>query len=373
MKKKILFLIHDLGPGGAEKVLVNLVNNLDRSLFDVTVMTLFDEGVNREFLSPDVKYKYFLKKSFPGNSHLMKLLSPEALHKIIVKDKYDIEAAYLEGPSARVIAGSRDPSVKKYAWIHSNMHTKKAAAAAFRSYKEAYKLYNSFDKIACVSEDVKKTFLSVMPLKKEPFVVYNTNETKLIKELSRDKADDVPQINDSGYIKLAGSGKLTEQKGFLRTLKILKRLLAEGRKVRYFILGEGPLRETLEKYIDENGLKDAAFLLGYRTNPYKYISKCDLFVLSSYAEGFSTAAAESLIVGTPVCAVNVSGMREMLGENNEYGIAVDNSDEELYKAIKNLLDENGRLEYYKQKALERGLFFSKEKTVKETENFLLGE
>ena len=60
--------------------------------------------------------------------------------------------------------------------------------------------------------------------------------------------------------------------------------------------------------------------MGYQTNPYKYLAKCDLFVCSSHSEGFSTAATEALIVGVPVCSVEVSGMREMLGENNEYGV-----------------------------------------------------
>ena len=52
--KKVLFLIHDLGPGGAEKVLVNLVNNMDKSKFDITVMSIFDVGVNRQYLASDI-------------------------------------------------------------------------------------------------------------------------------------------------------------------------------------------------------------------------------------------------------------------------------------------------------------------------------
>ena len=68
---KILFLIHDLGSGGAEKVLVNLVNNMDISKFDITVMTLFDMGVNRQFLGESIRYKTWCKKMIPGNSHLM--------------------------------------------------------------------------------------------------------------------------------------------------------------------------------------------------------------------------------------------------------------------------------------------------------------
>ena len=54
---KILFVIPNLGQGGAEKVLVNLVNNMNSEMFDVTLMTLYDEGENKEFLSKKIKYK----------------------------------------------------------------------------------------------------------------------------------------------------------------------------------------------------------------------------------------------------------------------------------------------------------------------------
>jgi len=84
--KKVLFLIHDLCQGGAEKVLVNLVNNMDKELFDVTVMTLFDVGVNKQFLKKDVKYKSCFKHPIPGNSHYMKLLSPKQLYNWLIKD-----------------------------------------------------------------------------------------------------------------------------------------------------------------------------------------------------------------------------------------------------------------------------------------------
>ena len=127
--KKVLFLIHDLGQGGAEKVLVNLVNNMDYTKFDITVMTLFDCGENRRFLNTSIKYKTWCKKMFPGNSHLMKLLSPERLHSLIINEHYDIEIAYLEGPCARVISGCKDMETKLVSWIHIEQHTAKKAAA----------------------------------------------------------------------------------------------------------------------------------------------------------------------------------------------------------------------------------------------------
>ena len=123
--------------------------------------------------------------------------------------------------------------------------------------------------------------------------------------------------------------------------------------------------------INENNISDSFSFLGYQTNPYKYVSKADLFVCSSHSEGFSTAATEALIVGTPVCTVEVSGMKEMLGENNEYGIITENTEEALYQGIKSLLDSPELLAHYKEKAIERGKFFSTEKTVKAVEDMLL--
>ena len=72
---KILFLIHDLGQGGAEKVLVNLVNNMDRSKFDISVTVLFGGGVNEQFLASDIHFRAVFPKEVPGNSKLMKLLT----------------------------------------------------------------------------------------------------------------------------------------------------------------------------------------------------------------------------------------------------------------------------------------------------------
>ena len=92
---KILFLIHDLGHGGAEKVLVNLANNLDRSRFDISVTALFGGGVNEQFLKPDIHYRAVFPKAVPGNSRLMKLLTPQQLHRLCVKEHYDIEVSYL--------------------------------------------------------------------------------------------------------------------------------------------------------------------------------------------------------------------------------------------------------------------------------------
>lgn len=85
--KKILFFIHDLGPGGAEKVLVNLVNNMDPEQFDITVMTLVGGGVNEQFLKPHVRHVSCFKRLIRGHTHLLKLLSPPSAPRLVHQGK----------------------------------------------------------------------------------------------------------------------------------------------------------------------------------------------------------------------------------------------------------------------------------------------
>lgn len=367
--KKVLFLIHDLGQGGAEKVLVNLVNNMDYSKFDVTVMTLFDCGENKQFLNAKVRYKTWCKKTIPGNSYLMKMLSPERLHKIIIKGKYDIEIAYLEGPCARIISGCKDKTTKLVSWIHIEQHTAKRAAASFRSVKEARRCYSKFDKIISVSKTVEQDFKKALKVKVPYEVLYNTNESEKIKYLAKEEIRNTQFL--SNEIKIVGVGKLLKSKGFDRILRVANKLIEEGYPIRIYLLGEGAEKDNLKKYAFNQKIQDKVTFLGYQINPYKYIAKSDLFVCASYAEGFSTAATEALIVGTPIITTLVSGMKEMLGNNNEYGIIVENSEEALYKGIKELLDTPGKIEYYKKQAQIRGRVFSTGKTVQEVEKMLL--
>ena len=366
--KKILFLIHDLGQGGAEKVLVNLVNNMDRSKFDISVTVLFGGGVNEQFLKPDIHFNEVLPKEIPGNSKLMKLLTPQQLHKICVKEHYDIEVSYLEGPSARVVSGCNDPDTKLVSWIHVEQHTMDKLAASFRSKQEACTCYSRFDQTVCVSQYVHDDFCRVLDFQRPCMVLYNTVESEKILA-SADET--VPELRDDGKTKLVAVGTLKQSKGYMRLLRIVKRLRDEQYPIHLYILGIGPLQQEMEKYIHQNKLDDSITLLGYQTNPYKYISKCDLFVCASFAEGFSTAATEALIVGTPVCTVEVSGMQEMLGEQNEYGIVTKNDENALYDGIKRLLENVELLTYYRKQSFLRSTRFSTEETVRAVEDMLL--
>lgn len=365
--KKILFLIHDLSVGGAEKVLVNLVNNMDKTKFDVTVMSLFDVGINKQFLKEDVHYKYCFKHMIRGNSKYMLAISPSRLYKWLIKDEYDVVVSYLEGPCARIVSGCLNPQTKKVCWIHIEQRTRKRVKASFRSYGEAIQCYEKFDQIVAVSESVKKDFQQLVPIHVPVKVLYNTNESKKIIELSQENVEE--ELFQKDEIKIVGVGKILKSKGFDRLAEIHVRLRKEGYPVHTYVLGVGPEMDNIIKYLRSQAEEDTFTFLGYQVNPYKYVSRCDVFVCASFAEGFSTATTEALILGVPVVTTLVAGMKEMLGENNEYGIITENNVEALYIGVLKMLEDEA-LTYYTKQAQVRGQDFSTERTVYEVENML---
>lgn len=363
-------MIPNLAYGGAEKVLVNLVNNLDRKKFDITVMVLFAGGVNAQFLKKDIKYKFCYKKSFRGNSKYFCLFSPEYLFKKFIKCHYDIIVSYLEGVTSRIISGCTDRSTKIVSWIHCKMDTKESGSIGFRNFDEAKRCYNRFDYIACVSNMVKDYFIETFDFKKDIGVLYNTIEADEIRKKSNETSMKVSFSKDC--FNICSVGKIISVKNFMRLAKVHKKLLDDGIKNRVYILGIGNEKSLIEKYLIENNIADTFTFLGYDENPYKYVRKCDLYVCSSNSEGFSTSVTESLIVGTPVVTTLCSGMHEMLGTNDEYGIVTENCEDALYVGVKRILTTEGLLEHYAKQAGERGKLFDTQTTTVEVEKMLLG-
>ena len=127
-------------------------------------------------------------------------------------------------------------------------------------------------------------------------------------------------------------------------------------------------KQLIEDAIRENKLQEHIHLLGYDMNPYKYVSKMDLFICSSYAEGYSTAVTESIIVGTPVITTECSGMSEILGDS-QAGIIVENSDDGLRYILKDLLTGKIDLDTLKVNAIKRSNYFN-QSNIKEFEDVI---
>ncbi len=361
---KLLFFIHDLSGGGAEKVMVNLVNSLDSLKFEITVLTLFDQGINKKFLGENIKYKSIFNKAFRGNSYILKFFPAKLLYKIFVHDTYDIVISYMQGTTTRIISGA-PKNIVKINWVHTTFYKKKFLKA-YWSFNHLIQTYNSYDKTIFVSKYAQDTF-SIATGITNAETLYNVIDTNTIKSLAQKGQ---PNFNKE-KINLITIGRLIESKGYRRLIEIINNIIKNNDDIHLYILGEGNQRKELEEKIIESNLTGYITLLGFHENPYPYLQNSDLFICSSFYEGYSTAITEALILGVPVISTEVSGVREQLGFNSEFGIIVDNDGESLEEGLKYILESPKHLQYLKQKAIERGEKFNTKKTVSEVEELII--
>lgn len=364
---KILFFIDSISGGGAEKVLRNLVNNMDQSKFEITVQTINDSVKAETLLKDGIRYKTInrfknrvLNKLYQYWVRLCAEL--KILYPLYIKDDYDIEVAYLECGPTKIIASSTNKKAVKIAWVHCDLEKKEGFAD---SIEKSRKYYEKYDEIVCVSENVKQSFEKLFGTDMETTVLYNVNDENEILE----KAElPVPfQKKSSGELFVA-VGRLTRQKGFDRLIEACRLLRDEGYSFELWILGEGSEREKLEELIRKYRLEDIISLLGFVENPYPYIKKADILVCSSRYEGMSTVVTEGLILGKAIVTTACTGMMELLGDS-EYGIITEDNSHALFNGINEMLNTPDLLEDYAGKAKQRGNLFKKKVTVEVTENF----
>lgn len=368
-KTKILFFHFDLGEGGAERVLVNLLNHLDQTKYEITLKTIFSGTINRNNLKPHIKFSpIFNRNAFRGTRLLLKLFPPSWINKVLIKGKYDIQIAYLEGIPTRIIGAISSRSVnKKYAWIHVSPKSKKDFVKCYRSYKEFKKIYESFDKLAFVSKKALFDFEKYYDIKTPKTIVHNINDFDKIKELSTKPLE----INLNDTLNLISMGRLTRQKRFDRLLNVLFSLKQNGYiNWHLYLLGKGELKRELTSMVDSMGLSNYVTLLGFQDNPYKFISKMDLFVCSSEREGFSTAVTEAAFLEIPILTTDCAGMDEII-DSEKSGFIVHNSEDGLYQGLKNYFDLNqSQLAQLKLNAINNSKRFNNKTTIKEFENFI---
>lgn len=365
--KRILFLIPTLSGGGAEKVLVNLVNNLDRNKYSIKVMTLFDTGVNKQYLKEKNEYMFFFNRNFRGSRLLFKLFSPKFLFNLMIKEEYDVIVSFLEGPTTRIVSGCNNEKTKIVNWIHNEFYDMKSVSKSYRSLKETIRCYKKFSYTVFVAESAKDVFPGVIPLQNKR-VLYNIVETEQIREMSLEKVEDIQF--DGSKINLVSVGRFTHQKGYERLLEVINKLIYQDKiNLHLYLIGQGELKEKYLKIINERKISDNVTLLEFQKNPYKYVKKSDLFICSSYYEGFSTVVTESLIIGTPVVTTLCSGMKELLGEESQYGTIVENSEQGLYSGLRRILKDKSEIGKLKERAIERGKSFNKSNTIYSVESF----
>ena len=265
-----------------------------------------------------------------------------------MRDKYDIEIAYLETLPTRIISYSTNPDSKKLAWVHTTFNDSYPYPSSFRSADEATSCYNSFDRILFVSQGTLEAFNIFLPkVNTSKSVIYNVNDYDKVKKLADEPIED--GIINIRNFNICAVGRLIKLKGYDRLIRVFARVMNDNKNLNaeLFIIGQGDEQESLESLILNEGLSKSVHLLGFKKNPYKFMSKMDLFVCSSTIEGYSTVVTEAISLGVPVLTTDCSGMKEILHEG-KYGMIVDNDDKSLYQGLKKITDSQDLLIKYRE-------------------------
>ena len=363
--KKIIFAVINMNVGGVEKALLNMLAEIPKDKYDVTVLMLekyggFLENIpdwvnvkileyydevkqlvndppqliakdlykNKKYLhSFNILFNYIISKLTNNMSHYYKYV----LKKYdMIEGNYDIAIAY-HGPMDFIsyLVVHKINARKKYQWVHFDVTT------INMNHKFVNKVYKKFNKILIVSKDGREKFINLYPkLKKNTDVFTNIISEKLIKQGSKDGIG----FNDNfNGIRILTVGRLCMEKGQDLIIPVLAKLKKDGYDVRWYCVGEGSARSKYENMIKHHNVEDDFILLGSDTNPYKYMKQCDIYVQPSRYEGYCITLAEARCLNKPIVATNFTGSREQL-EHNKTGLIVDINENEIYLAVKSLID-----------------------------------
>jgi glycosyltransferase involved in cell wall biosynthesis len=328
--KKLLFGITSLTIGGAERVLVDLANELCEEN-EITIFTIYPNGEFEKTISPKIKLKSLYNKQYKELSKIQKVLIPlrvwlqqKSIYKKHIKDNFDVEIAFLEGPITRIFS-TTNKNTKKIAWIHNDIS--KVFGNNIKSKIKKLvdkKIYSKYDKLIFVSNDNVKKFEEVYNNTIEKEVIYNyINKDRVI-----EKANETPEvIFDETKTNFVTVARLVDQKAIDRLIKVHAKLIKEGYKHNFYIIGDGPLKQDLQKMIDDNQVQETFKLLGKRENPYPYMRQADYFCLLSHFEGYPMVVEEAKILNKQILITNTAA-REVVRdyknaqifENSEKGI-----------------------------------------------------
>lgn len=393
---KVFFLIGTLSSGGAERVVSNISLSLSNKIEKEIIMF----GNNFRIDYPyDGKLLYLdnIQQSNILNKIYALMYRTNKIKKIKKRESNAVFISFLEYPN--LMNALTKNYGKTIVSVRNHMSTKhKRGIKAFLWNSIIKLLYGKTDKIIVVSEEIKRDLTSNYGINESKIkVIYNSYPIQKIKQLSQDEIEDEYK-NIFNYPTVITAGRLNKQKGhwhLIRSFKKVKKAIPDAKLV---ILGEGELFETLKKLSQELDINKDVHFLGFQKNPFKFIAKSKLFVLSSLHEGFPNAMAEAMACGIPILSTDcLSGPREILAPDEfnkknieyninyeRYGILVPvcdgvryNSKDPLTKEeeimaeyIIELLQDESLWAHFSKKSLIRIQDFDIKNMIKEWENII---
>jgi len=333
-REVLLFVMHELSAGGAERVVSNLVNNLDREKFDIHLCLFKKKGALVDVLADDITL-HDLKA-------LRVITSAHKLFWLIMTLKPDV--VFTGITHVNLLIGSFIPFLRPFCrhtrFVTREVNIPSARAEHLARSKKLDRFYryfiHNFDCVIAQSNYMKQDILKSYDVDENSIAVINNPlDFKAIETSLSDKGSGRVLLETEKTTILA-VGNLRRQKGFDILLRSMTQL---GERFHLYILGEGKERRILEKMIDELNLSEKVTLLGFHKNPYIHMKNADMVVLSSRYEGFPNVILEANACGRFVIAFACPGVSNEIIENNVNGLLVEcGNDRKLAEAIEKHAD-----------------------------------
>lgn len=358
-------MIESLTLGGAEKSLVTLLNLLDYDKYDVDLLLFAQGGAFQELLPSKVNLlpipDYFEYNCIPWNNFIKKAKHPRKMvaqlrysillrmknfnhiekaallwkssHKCfdILPQSYDFAIAYAQGLPTFFVA-EKINAKRKAAWINAIYRPQ----GAYLDYIKPF--YNKFDFVNAVSDTVAQQI-------QETFALPPCKITHIMDILDADFAAKMAEMPSGASADMSGPGtkiltvgRLSAMKGYDLAIDAARLLVERGIDFTWYVIGEGALREELERQISGNGLQNRFILLGSRNNPYPYFKACDLYVQPSKYEGFGITLAEAKMFHKPIVTTAFEAVGAQF-TNRKNGLIVDISAQGIADGVIRMLTD----------------------------------
>lgn len=351
-KKKVLFVIHQLTYGGAQKSLVEALNAIDYSKNEVTlyvrkdrlqILPKINEKVSRIIVNKDDTHYYrkpyivccmlgeyvgkiLRRPKLVGRSHEkfvkcyneMKM-SYEREHYFENEEEYDIAVSYIQGYTAQFVA-EYVKAKKKILFYH--MSTDEVHDIHER-------IMPQFNTIVGVNKNIQNILANLYPMFANK-MTYLENYVDAQEIMVKSQEFEVPKVE--GKLNLCTCGRLTPVKGFDLAVEAAKSLKEKNVPFFWRFVGDGSDREKLEKLIDEYELEKDIQITGMKDNPYPYIAGCDVYVQTSREDAHPLTVMEALRLRRPVVSTATVG-GDFLVNNKVNGILVDINGEAIAEGI----------------------------------------
>ena len=389
--KNLVIRSGSLRMGGLERVLIEMLQNLDSNRYNISLIIEDNSGKENVFLDqvPKGIDIYFLKpESLIEKTHYHRERKKNLYHKFMYNLLMSKEHSFVVNKTKDVLKeiekkygevdvfldydwGARRyveklKAKRKIVWIHNSVpKLLKKESKIIRFGKNLAKS----DTVVAICDDMKAELETIYPyLKGKVERVYNPFNFKRILDLSHDMSqlnDQQKELIKNDYI-IAVSRLDTVQKDYATLIKGYKLAVENGVKEKLYIVGDGPDRKEIENLIKESGLEKSIVLIGKTTNPYVWMKNSKLFVHSSKYEGFGLVIVEAAILGKAIISSDCKvGPKEILGDGKYGKIFPVGNYKKLSLELKELLTSENERNIFEKKAQLRALDFEATKVMKD--------